>query len=113
MATKKSQVAPKAPATAEEEGNEHTVRLTAGPIELPKRQAALTLDVFNGKTKLGTLKVSRGSLSWQVGNRRAQTLPWPQVAALFEKRREKKSSTAAKKQVKKTSAAKPAAKPKG
>ena len=102
MATKKTQLA-RDTAAEEDEGNEHRVLMTAGTVELPKQQAALSLDVHNVSGKLGTLKVSRGSLSWKVGNQKEQRLSWPQVAALFKARREKKIAS---KKVKKASVAK-------
>lgn len=96
MATKKNPAASKPPVSEDEAGNEHRVLLTAGPIEMPKQQAALTLDVHDTSGKLGTLKVSRGSLSWKVGKQKEQRLSWPQVAAMFKARREAKSNGAGK-----------------
>lgn len=94
MATKKNQPASKPSVSEDEVGNEHRVLLTAGPIEMPKQQAALKLDIHDASGKLGTLKVSRGSLSWKVGNQKEQRLSWPQVAAMFKARRDAKSNGA-------------------
>jgi hypothetical protein len=99
LVTKKAQAVPTIIANDDEQ-NEHSVFMTAGTVELPKQPAALSLDVHDSAGKLGTLKVSRGSLRWKVGNQTELTLSWPRVAALFKSVREQKAVAATKKRKK-------------
>lgn len=96
MATKKTAAAPDAREMGE---NEHEVQMTVGAVEIPKRQAAVTFSIGSTKGKVGTLKVSRGSLSWKVGNQKAQSLTWPAVASLFANLRAKKTAKSTNKSV--------------
>ena len=116
MATKRRKPAEAGDAPADSEKGKHKVLMTAGTVELPKQQAALSLEVHKpAGGKLGTLKVSRGSVSWKVGNQAEQRLSWEKFAALFKDKKEQKLAAAGKKvrkaAARKTAAAKTPAEP--
>ena len=105
MATKKTKAAGEDTTSGDAERGKHKVLMTAGTIELPKQQAALSLEIHKpAGGKLGTLKVSRGSVSWKVGNQTEQRLSWEKFATIFQDKKDQKSAAAAKRKAKKAAA---------
>ncbi len=63
----------------------HSVHARLNVPELTKAGTSLTLEIYAGEEKIGTLIIGRGSLFWRGGKRQKQKqIEWTRFAELMD-----------------------------